>query len=205
MCPALTKTLVARLKRDAKARAKQDSISHSAALEQLAREAGFANWHAIISGLASASAASLAPYTTDPRLPALPTFLPIDPKLPRGFDATANDFRSARQLDEWWDRPYAIRQADGSLRVRCLDGGAHDRSTCYGVAKSEDEALELARSKLASWRLRRERPMVYVDDAPGVHLVQMPQRPDWEMLFLLRSVSQEEVRTWMDQHYSRAD
>ena len=40
MCPAPSKTLVARLKRDAKARAKQDSISHSAALEQLAADFG---------------------------------------------------------------------------------------------------------------------------------------------------------------------
>lgn len=197
MHPVPTKTLIARMKRDAKARAKRDAIPHSTALEQLAREAGYASWHAVVS-----TAPSVTPETgTDPRLPPLPTHLPIDPVVPKRFDSTPNELRSKRQLDQWWDRPYAVRNADGSLTVRTLSGGSWDRSTALGRAETETEALELARTKLAEWRALRERPMPYVRGAAGYDLVRMPQRPDWEMETILQSVTAEEFRAWMSHHY----
>jgi hypothetical protein len=174
MRPVPTKTPLAQMKRDAKARAKREGIHHSAALEHLAREAGYASWHAVVSAAPSDPQAT----GTDPRLPPLPTDLPIDPALPQRFDSTPNELPPNRQLDQWWDRPYAVRNEDGSLTVRSLSGGSWDRSTNFGQARSEVEALELARRKLAEWRAIRERPMPYGRGAAGFDLVRTPQRPD---------------------------
>lgn len=196
MRPVPTKTLIARMKREAKARARRDSIPHSTALDQLAKENGYLNWHAVV--VATPTLAEF--HQADPRLRPLPTSLPIDPVLPKHFDSTSNDVRSKRQLDEWWDRPYALSNTDGSLTLRCLDGGAWDRSTFYGHAENESAALELARSKLDWWRSMRARPVVYADEMPELSLVRMPQRPDWDMEFILRSVSQEEIKAWLVQH-----
>ncbi len=37
----------------------------------------------------------------------MPSRIPLDPKLPKAFDATPNEARSKAQLDQWWDRPTA--------------------------------------------------------------------------------------------------
>jgi hypothetical protein len=200
MRPVRTKTLIARLKREAKTLAKRDGISHTEALEQLSRDAGFASWHELVHAEPS-TAPPLEEYKTDPRLPPLPTHLPIDPILPRNFDSTPNEDRSTRQLDLWWDRPFAVTNQDGSLTVRVLAGGSWDRSTSLGRVQTLEEGLQLARRELAAWRAKREKPMVYLDERDGVHLVRMPQRPDWEEEYVMTSATDAEVRAWLSKHY----
>lgn len=68
------------------------------------------------------------------------TSLPLDPALPHGFYSTSNEERSEAELAQWWERPFACTNLDGTLDVRCLDGGAWDRPTFYGRAGSMEEA-----------------------------------------------------------------
>lgn len=188
MRPTPTKTLIARLKREAKARVKRESISHSAALEQAAESVGYASWHALLhEPHASAEKAPIAP------LPALP----IDPVLPRHFDDTPNEQRSKKELALWWDRPFAQTRPDGTLLVRCLDGGAWDRSTNYGIAASATEALELAGRKLSEWKRSRERPIPYVRADGRLDLIREPQRPDLDHTVLLENVTAEDIADWI--------
>jgi hypothetical protein len=107
----------------------------------------------------------------------MPNRIPLDPKLPKAFDATPNDARSKTQLDAWWDRPYGITLSDGRIEVRCLNGGAWDRSTHLGVADDYDAACTLAEAKQAEWLSFRERPCVSFD-ADQVMVIRQPQRPD---------------------------
>lgn len=86
--------------------------------------------------------------------------LPINPRLPRNFSNTPNEARPASHM-RWWDRPYietftvdemcgddeARRQkwlaswpSGTRYDVRCLDGGCHDRPTCWGMFATLDEA-----------------------------------------------------------------
>lgn len=74
----------------------------------------------------------------------MPSRIPLDPKLPKAFDATPNEARSKAQLDQWWDRPYGLTRPDGRIEVRCLNGGAWDRSTHLGIADDYDAACALA-------------------------------------------------------------
>ncbi|MBK3666362.1 hypothetical protein JJE66_34755 [Bradyrhizobium diazoefficiens] len=107
----------------------------------------------------------------------MPNRIPLDPKLPRAFNETPNDARSQAQLDQWWDRPYGVTLADGRIEVRCLNGGAWDRSTHLGVADDYDAACALAEAKQAEWLKFRERPCVCFD-ADQVLVVRQAQRPD---------------------------
>lgn len=97
----------------------------------------------------------------------MPNQIPLDPKLPKAFDSTANDARSKAQLDEWWDHPYAITASDGRIEVRCLNGGAWDRSTRLGIADDYDAACALAEAKQAEWLRFREPPSAFVRRWPG--------------------------------------
>lgn len=107
----------------------------------------------------------------------MPNQIPLDPKLPKTFDATPNDRRSKKQLDAWWDRPYGITLSDGRIEVRCLNGGAWDRSTHLGIADNYDAACALAEAKQAEWLKFRERPTVCLD-ADHVLVIRQAQRPD---------------------------
>lgn len=107
----------------------------------------------------------------------MPNRIPLDPKLPKAFDATPIDDRSKAQLDQWWDRPFAITRPDGRLDVRCLNGGAWDRSTSLGIADNYEAACALAEVKQAQWLRQRERPTVILADGQ-VLVVRQPQRPD---------------------------
>lgn len=109
----------------------------------------------------------------------MPKRIPLDPKLPKTFDATPNDTRSKQQLDAWWDRPYSITLSDGRIEVRCLNGGAWDRSTYLGVAENYDAACALAEAKQAEWLKFRERPSVCLD-AEQVLVIRQSQRADEE-------------------------
>lgn len=105
--------------------------------------------------------------------------VPINPRLPENFDATANDFRPASHL-KFWHLPYIVSDTVEALdafyagrtdayaeedrkhwiegrkqwmaawpsgtryTVRCLDGGAWDRSTNWGSFASLETAIEVA-------------------------------------------------------------
>lgn len=107
----------------------------------------------------------------------MPNRIPLDPKMPKAFNETPNDARSKAQLDQWWDRPYGITLADGRIEVRCLNGGAWDRSTHLGVADDYDAACALAEAKQAEWLKFRERPRICFD-VGQVLVIRQAQRPD---------------------------
>jgi len=96
----------------------------------------------------------------------MPNRIPLDPKLPKTFNATPNEARAKSQLDAWRDRPYGVTLANGGLEVRCLNGGVHDRSTHLGVANDYDAVCALAEAKQAEWLKFRERPLVEIDKDP---------------------------------------
>ncbi|SOZ17380.1 hypothetical protein [Cupriavidus taiwanensis] len=184
---APTSSLLATIKREAKRVARSGATSHSQALEAAARDAGFESWHQL----------QQAHQDWCERKAKSETF-PVDPLLPEDFDQTPNEVRSAAELDEWWDRPYAVTREDGRLEVRCLDGGAWDRSTSYGIASDLDEARKLAEKKLADWLRMRARPTCLIDD--GYALVRMPQRPDQQMEILARLDSPAAASAWLKEH-----
>jgi hypothetical protein len=92
--------------------------------------------------------------------------IPINPRLPARFDSTPNDARPASHM-KWWGRPFiqtfgpgnALGDLTGPAReqwyrawpsgvrydVRCLDGGAWDRPTCWGMFATLEDALACAR------------------------------------------------------------
>lgn len=104
--------------------------------------------------------------------------IPIDPKLPKKFDQTPNEERPASHR-QWWFRPYIVtcsweswnsqdeeRKADWfkawpsgtRYMVRCLDGGAWDRSTGLGAYGTLEEALEHARAVTEEYQQYRDMP-----------------------------------------------
>ncbi len=98
--------------------------------------------------------------------------IPINPKLPAGFESTPNDERP-KSHQRWWHRPFIVtftweqmhrgaKVSDEQMAtwrtdwfaswpsgtrydVRCLDGGAWDRSTCWGMFPTEEAAVAFAR------------------------------------------------------------
>lgn len=92
--------------------------------------------------------------------------VPVNPKLPANFDCTPNDSRP-RSHYRWLHRPYVqlcdfydlppdyhaafLRAWPEGTRydVRCLDGGAWDRSTCWGSFKTLEEAIQCALNRRA--------------------------------------------------------
>ncbi|ABM96892.1 hypothetical protein [Methylibium petroleiphilum] len=180
-----TATLVAKAKRAAKSIARSTGMSHTEALERAAADAGYSSWHELQRAHAAAAPA--------------PELL-VDPKLPRRFDQTPNEERSKAHLDAWWDRPFALRRPDGQYDVRCLDGGAWDRSTWYGLAPDLEAAKELAVKKLAAWRGFREAPVVSMTEGGEDLVVRMPQRPDQPMEILYRAKDHADAGRWLREH-----
>jgi len=86
-------------------------------------------------------------------------FVPINPCLPKYFDDTKNEERPESHR-VWWNIPFIVlyesdektfvERWGGNLRwdVRCLDGGAWDRSTVWGSYGTPEGAL--ARAKAGS-------------------------------------------------------
>lgn len=70
--------------------------------------------------------------------------IPVGPELPDDFDETPNNKRPESHLT-WWFRPYLLCDAGGGYQLRCLDGGAWDRSTWQGDYTELPAALEAAR------------------------------------------------------------
>ena len=97
------------------------------------------------------------------RRPGRATRVPINPKLPAKFDCTPNDARPDSH-QRWWHRPFiqtfTFEQIGGNAEqrtrwfehwptgtrydVRCLDGGAWDRPTCWGMFGTLEEAMSCA-------------------------------------------------------------
>lgn len=126
----------------------------------------------------------------------MPSRIPLDPKLPKAFDATPNEARSKAQLDQRWDRPYGLTRPDGRIEVRCLNGGAWDRSTHLGIADDYDAACALAEAKQAEWLRFRERPCTCLDEG-RVTVVRQPQRPEEEMLELASFATAEAATEYL--------
>ena len=180
-----TASLLARVKREAKALARGAGVPHSTGLEEAARAAGYPSWFELQQAVKQAADATQPPAATP---------LPIDPALPDAFFSTPNQERSPAELDAWWDRPFAQTQADGQLVVRCLDGGAWDRPTYYGCAPSVTEAEVLAAVKLRAWRERRAAPVLSILPSGRFAVLRMAQRPDDEDVVLQECASPEDAR-----------
>lgn len=88
---------------------------------------------------------------------------PVNPPFPENFDDTPNDERPKWEIEFLWGRPYIeIIEFSGDPKfrkqwfdswpdgkrfdVRCLDGGAWDRPTAWGMFKTLDEALRCCES-----------------------------------------------------------
>lgn len=88
--------------------------------------------------------------------------IPVDPMLPENFDDTSNELRLGRHL-AWWDVPFIITHRSDDPKflehwpsgttyvVRCLDGGAWDRSTWWGQFGSLEEAVAQAKKGTSVW------------------------------------------------------
>ncbi|EKL9720618.1 DNA-binding protein [Escherichia coli] len=126
--------------------------------------------------------------------------IPLDPKLPKLFDQTPNEQRSKAQLDAWWDHPFGVTMADGRIEVRCLNGGAWDRSTHLGVADDYDAACVLAEAKQAAWLRFRERPVGSPQDGKFL-LLKMPQRPDEDMVTVGTFDTAEAANEFLRENY----
>lgn len=126
----------------------------------------------------------------------------VDPVLPEGFDSTPNEQRTRRELDAWWNRPYALSRPDGGYDVRCLDGGAWDRPTYYGTAPDLEAAELLAEAKLGQWLETRSRPTVLVESSK-VLVILMPQRPDLEPTVLYQTEKMEDAARWIEANRAR--
>lgn len=91
----------------------------------------------------------------------------LDPTMPEDFDSTENESRpESHQV--WWNVPYVVSyRNDPAARfsgkfleawprgvrydVRCLDGGAWDRSTVWGFFATVEEAVACAKAG-PQWR-----------------------------------------------------
>lgn len=174
-----TATLVANLRKQAKQAAREGRATHSEELDRLAIAEGYPSWRAL-------------------QAAAEPFDLPVDPDLREDFDSTPNEDRPQSELDRWWDRPYAKTLPDGRLIVRCLDGGAWDRSTNYGVAATLAEARELAQRKLAEWRRISSQPTAYMLGDGLVQFVVMARRLDEDFKALSDPMPSSETSAWME-------
>lgn len=171
-------TLVAKLRKQAKQAARDGRSTHTEELDRLAIAEGFPSWREL--------QAASEPFE-----------LPVDPKLPEDFDNTPNEDRPQAEIDKWWDRPFAHTLDDGRLLVRCLDGGAWDRSTNYGVAANLEEAKELAQRKLAHWKRISSQPTAYMHEGGQVQFVVMARRPDEDFKALSDLMPSSETAAWM--------
>lgn len=177
-----TNSLLTRARRDAK-RAVSAELTHSQALDQQAVLAGYQDWRAL----------NLA---NQQRNAVKDTGIPLDPVLPAEFDFTPNDRRSKRELDTWWEKPFAISHGD-KFEVRCLDGGAWDRSTYYGMANSLAEANQLAKAKLAEWRSVIQQPVTCMRADGLVDLVVMSPRPGKPQKVVKAGIKPDQVQSFI--------
>ena len=73
----------------------------------------------------------------------------VDPKIPEGLWSTPNEKRPADHL-AFWGKPFIQSSANPHFPsgrrfdVYCLDGGAADRPTCWGMFGTLEEAAQRA-------------------------------------------------------------
>lgn len=72
--------------------------------------------------------------------------VPVDPVLREYFDNHDNAKRPYEETGDWQDRAFIVSCPGNVFDVRCLDGGAWDRSTWKGRFDDLDDAVEYARS-----------------------------------------------------------
>lgn len=180
-----SRRLIAAIKRAAKDAARSGAETHSSALERLAREHGHASWDALLRTAASVRRT--------------PGGLPIDPSLPDDFDSTPNEARSKAQLDRWWNRPYVLTRGGEQYEVRCLDGGAWDRSTWYGCASTLEEADAIAAEKLKRWQDTMSRPSMLVGAGGRLQVVLTPSRPDRDFEVLYDAKDSDDARRFIEE------
>lgn len=65
----------------------------------------------------------------------------VNPVLSDGFDDTPNDSRDPQETEDWFGLPYVVGSGD-VWHIRCLDGGAWDRSSLKGFAETMDSAID---------------------------------------------------------------
>jgi len=129
----------------------------------------------------------------------MPSQIPIDPKLPKNFNDTPNGKRSKEELDRWWDHPYCTTSEHG-FDVHCLNGGAWDRASWLGRAKTYREACELADKKQSAWVKQREGPVVAIDGLPGpCHLILQNHHPHREDEVIGTFATLGEANKYLDQ------
>lgn len=184
MSTPLTVSAIEKMRRAAKLQARAEKIPYSAALDAVARQEGHADWQAV---RRAAPAAASIPAGD----------LPVDPVLPRHFDDTPNEERSAAELNAWWLRPFALTRPDGSLDVRCLDGGAWDRATYYGTAPNLAEARAIAQGGLARWQAMRDTPIVFMFGPGAILLVLEPNRPGMARPVLHAAAGQKDAAQFL--------
>lgn len=185
-----TASLLTAMTRHAKQRAKATNTPHNATLEDVARQHGFQSWHSVMR-LHKAAAAITVPANV--------LHLPLDPVLPAGFDDTQNEDRSDAEIERWWMRPFAITRSDGLYEVRCLDGGAWDRSTWYGIAKDMDDARKLAATKLTTWQSFMGTPTMTTEDGEGYLLTVEPLRPGFSRVVLANLPDYASALAWLEE------
>lgn len=186
---AVTASLVASIKRAAKRESRTTSLTYSQALEVEAKHAGFPNWHAVTELLRSGKTVLQEP-------------LEIDPLLPPNFYNTPNEERSEEEITRWWERPFACTTPDGSLDVRCLDGGAWDRPTFYGAAIGLEAAIALAGRKLTAWRWAQQQP-VFTMQGERICMMIMPSRPGEDPVLVAEVASFEAANAWLAEWQER--
>lgn len=126
--------------------------------------------------------------------------IPINPNLPKEFDNTPNDARSTDELDRWWDHPYCVTTDNGQFDVRCLHGGAWDRSSWLGRVSTYAEACVLAEQKQAAWTKQRSKPIAsVVDGLDGpCDVIRRAGRPDDSEEVLARCASMQEANDYIE-------
>lgn len=179
MRTAPTATLMAKLRRQAKQAVREGHTTHCEELDRLAQAQGFPSWREL-------------------QAAATPFDLPVDPPLRKFFDQTPNEERSQHELDTWWDRPYAVTCPDGHFEVRCLDGGAWNRSTSYGAADTIDEARVLAQRKLKAWQSLSSGPTAMLLGDGQAQAVVMPRRPGEAARALSPVMPIGEMDAWLE-------
>ncbi|MDT8992761.1 hypothetical protein RQP54_17950 [Curvibacter sp. APW13] len=174
-----TDSLLNRIKREAK-QAVSPTTTYMQALDALAVQEGYQDWRAIALANGERNAAE-------------GDEIPLDPVLPPNFDNRPNEERSKAELDRFWRRPFILSRDDGKYDVRCLDGGAWDRSTGYGVADTLDDARALARRKLSAWIAIMARPVPRMRRDGLFDLIQLSNRPDEEPVVYASGITQAEA------------
>jgi len=115
--------------------------------------------------------------------------IPINPKLPEDFDHTPNEERPESHK-KWWFLPYIVDSNDG-FEIRCLNGGAWDRSIHIAWYETLKEAVKHARTltleyekfrrvpvREAVWLLWHQGEMRVITDEKGNRIGTRPVRPD---------------------------